>query len=199
MSASSPTRERILDAAVELFSEQGFRGTSITQIETAAGLAPGAGGIYHHFRTKESLLEEAVARQLDRAAALRDIGRIMVGLGDLRVELTLLARYLLSEIDNERAVLRILATESRNRPDLLGRARELLLDRTYARVGAWLQAQTGLDQARAEAVTAVGVGALLAHRLVPLLFGAASLQVADDDFIPAWVAMILCATEEKPC
>ncbi|MGH8967612.1 MAG: TetR/AcrR family transcriptional regulator, partial [Actinomycetes bacterium] len=62
------TRDRIIDAAMELFSEHGYRGTSITQIEQAVGLSPGAGGIYHHFPSKEALLTAGVERQLSRLA-----------------------------------------------------------------------------------------------------------------------------------
>ena len=36
----APTRDRILDAAVELFGRQGYHGTSVGEIEEAAGLTP---------------------------------------------------------------------------------------------------------------------------------------------------------------
>ncbi|MGH3521781.1 MAG: TetR family transcriptional regulator, partial [Mycobacterium sp.] len=74
------TRDRIIDAAMELFSEHGYRATSITRIEQAAGLSPGAGGIYHHFPSKEALLTAGVERQLSRLAALRDIRRLFADL-----------------------------------------------------------------------------------------------------------------------
>jgi AcrR family transcriptional regulator len=35
---SQPTRERILDAAMSLFGERGYRGTTVGAIEQAAGL-----------------------------------------------------------------------------------------------------------------------------------------------------------------
>ena len=42
-SRRAPTRERILAAALELFAERGYRGTSIGEIEAAAGLSPRSG------------------------------------------------------------------------------------------------------------------------------------------------------------
>src|ERR1700677_4160546 len=60
---SSTTRERIVDQAMRLFSENGYSGTSIAKIEAAAGLTPGAGGIYHHFKSKEALLAAGIERQ----------------------------------------------------------------------------------------------------------------------------------------
>jgi len=43
---SSTTRDRIIDEAMRLFSQHGYAATSIVKIEAAAGLTPGAGGIY---------------------------------------------------------------------------------------------------------------------------------------------------------
>ncbi|HVU93164.1 MAG TPA: helix-turn-helix domain-containing protein, partial [Jatrophihabitans sp.] len=47
-------RERVLDAAVELFADQGYDGTSVAQVIGRAGVAKG--GFYHHFASKEQLL-----------------------------------------------------------------------------------------------------------------------------------------------
>ena len=90
----SPTRERLVTEAMRLFGEQGYQATSVAQIEAAAGLAPGSGALYHHFKSKEALLE-AIDRQLDRRRAMRDIRALFAGLRDLRSELTMLGRYLL--------------------------------------------------------------------------------------------------------
>ena len=53
-------RDRVLAAAMRLFAEHGFAATTITQIEQAAGLSQGAGGIYRHFPSKVAIhrLEE---------------------------------------------------------------------------------------------------------------------------------------------
>ena len=63
------TRERILDVAFELFAEVGFAGTTVTAIEERAGLTPGSGGFYRHFRSKEDLLPKAIEREVDRCMA----------------------------------------------------------------------------------------------------------------------------------
>jgi AcrR family transcriptional regulator len=42
----------ILQAALQLFSKQGYRGTSIREIAAAAGLS--TGNVYHHFPIKEA-------------------------------------------------------------------------------------------------------------------------------------------------
>lgn len=59
-------RDRVLDAAVELFAKQGYDGTSVAQVIAQAGVAKG--GFYHHFASKQALLYEVygdlIARQL---------------------------------------------------------------------------------------------------------------------------------------
>ena len=113
---TTSTRDRLIDEAMRLFGEQGYRATSVAQIEAAAGLAPGSGGLYHHFRSKEMLLEAGIDRQLDRMNALHDIRQIFEGLTDLRSELTVLGRYTLGVIDEETQLLRIISSELRDRP-----------------------------------------------------------------------------------
>ena len=50
---SERSRGVILDAALRLFSKQGYRGTSIREIAEEAGLS--TGNVYHHFPDKEAL------------------------------------------------------------------------------------------------------------------------------------------------
>lgn len=57
------TRERIVDAAVRLFLERGYVGTTVTAIAAEAGVAPAT--VYQAFGTKHAVL----ARALDIAIA----------------------------------------------------------------------------------------------------------------------------------
>lgn len=65
-------RDRVLDAAVELFAERGYDATSVAEVVARAGVAKG--GFYHHFPSKEALLYEVygdlITRQL---AAMEEI------------------------------------------------------------------------------------------------------------------------------
>ena len=55
------TRTRILDAALEGFSERGYAGTSIRQIARAAGIRESA--IYNHFSGKRSIFDALFAEE----------------------------------------------------------------------------------------------------------------------------------------
>lgn len=46
---------RILEAALQLFSHQGYRGTSVREIAEAAGVS--TGNVYHHFPDKEQIFK----------------------------------------------------------------------------------------------------------------------------------------------
>ena len=52
--ASANTRERILDVALDLFTEQGFDGTSLRQIAEQLGVTKAA--LYYHFTSKDDIL-----------------------------------------------------------------------------------------------------------------------------------------------
>ena len=65
---SERSRRLVLDAALRLFSHQGFRGTSVREIAETAGVS--IGNVYHHFPDKETvfrtLLDEYWATLEDR-------------------------------------------------------------------------------------------------------------------------------------
>lgn len=187
---TTSTRDRIIDAAMELFGRNGYKGTSVVQIEKAAGLTPGAGGIYHHFRNKEALLSAGIERQLGRVSALRDLRHVFAGVGDLRTELTLTARYALAELDNETELLRIVASEARAHPELVGDAVQQLIGATYTGFAGWLHDSTGLTPEKAAAVAAIGLGALLSSRLLPILLDSDPTGVPDETLVNTWVEMM---------
>ena len=58
--------DRIVNEAMRLFSQHGYAAAGIAKIEAAAGLTPGAGGLYHHFDSKEAVLAAGIERQLAR-------------------------------------------------------------------------------------------------------------------------------------
>jgi AcrR family transcriptional regulator len=49
------TRQKILDAALLLFVEKGYEKATMRQIATQVGMAPGS--LYHHFPTKEHIVQ----------------------------------------------------------------------------------------------------------------------------------------------
>ena len=72
------TKDRILDAALTLFAENGYNGTSVEQIAKAVGIK--APSLYKHYKGKEdilnSLIDSAEVRYEEMFGSERNIGKI---------------------------------------------------------------------------------------------------------------------------
>lgn len=84
------TKDRIMQAALKLFLEQGYQKTSIAGIETAAGLAPRAGAFYRHFDGKQALLMEIAKASVSETPEDFGLDRL-ADFGDTRSELVAIA------------------------------------------------------------------------------------------------------------
>ena len=60
---TTDTRTRLIEAAIGLFTQHSFAGTSLQMIADELGLTKAA--IYHHFRTREQLLAAVIEPMLD--------------------------------------------------------------------------------------------------------------------------------------
>ncbi len=97
------SRERLLTAAMQLFAHQGFRQTTVGQIEQAAGFTARGGALYKHFTGKQAILEAAIERHVERISELRRTA-VTLPLGNDEAELALLLQLFLSELDEERLI-----------------------------------------------------------------------------------------------
>ena len=57
-------QNEILDAAAKLFTEKGYDNTSTGDILAAVGIARGT--LYHHFKSKEAIMDALIERQTER-------------------------------------------------------------------------------------------------------------------------------------
>ncbi len=84
------TKDRIMQAALELFVERGYQKTSIARIETGAGLVPRAGAFYRHFDSKQALLVEVAKSHVSETPEQFGLDRL-ADFGDTRSELVAIA------------------------------------------------------------------------------------------------------------
>ncbi len=56
------TKERILTAALEMFSQKGYEGTNIRELAASLGLVKS--GIYKHFESKEEIWDALLDRMI---------------------------------------------------------------------------------------------------------------------------------------
>lgn len=64
-----PTRDRILDAAEQLFAQKGFEGVSVRQIMTSAEADVSLA--YYHFKSKRDLFDEVMLRRAEHLNEIR--------------------------------------------------------------------------------------------------------------------------------
>jgi len=190
------TRDRLVAAGIRLFAERGFRDTTVGDIEAAAGLQPRRGALYHHFPTKQALLEAAVQTHLTVIeTGLGDLDELP-GL-DLRTEAMLMGRWFLAELDAERYLVRLLEQDGDRVPRIRDLVRERIIDAGHQRVEALIRRRFG-DRAATvdtEALAALVIGALANHRRVSWTYGAPPLGIDDDRLLSTWVDTLVSLVE----
>lgn len=182
-----PTRDILIDAALELFAAGGFQGTTVRTIEQAAGLTPGAGGLYRHFKSKEDLLVAAVQRYTGEIAAFAERTPELLDLGDVRAELRLAAKILRRFNERNQSLLRVLHTEGRRLPRTARRAFETAWGDAYTIYARWLGARLGPGTKVDVEATAIQLfGALTQFQSQADIFKQPPLGVERDRFVEAW-------------
>src|SRR5581483_9606994 len=152
--------------------------------------------LYHHFRSKEELLEAGIDRQLDRRHAMRDIRNLFAGLGDLQSELTMLGRYLLMVLDDETQLLQIASRVPAELSQRLHTAYAALFDGLYTELADWLRGWVpAIAEDEATALSAVAVNALLGKRATSTFFHPPKSDLSDEGYLAQWTATLSARIE----
>jgi len=181
-----------------LFAERGYKATTVGAIESAAGLAPRSGALYQHFKGKQQLLESAVDREL---AGMDELAHAieMFPLGDLRAEVTMLARWNLASLERRAGLTRFVRREVDLLPKRLRtKLYERLVARPYAEIVAWLDArfrEAGIDPPDLDALTLILIESMGAYKELHRVFGQVPADVDDERFIAAWVDAALAIAQ----
>jgi hypothetical protein len=106
----------------------------------------------------------------------------------------LIARYILTELDSESDLLRILASDARNRPQLLTSAVEQLVSSTFDGFSTWIgeRARRPVPDEQATAIATIGLGSLLCTRLLRDVL-AIPTRLDDEALLESWVGLMLAA------
>jgi len=188
-----PTRQRILTEAMRLFGEQGYAATTIAQIEKAAGLSPGSGSLYRHFRSKYALLTEGVQQQIASGQQLLSLLDDQTALAHLppRERLAVLARAGLDRLEQERDLNRLLLRDLDRFPDLAAKMRDEDIQRMYHAATQWLAAQADPKGPKRDwpALAAVLAGAVSIYWLLCDVFGQHPAGIDQDRYVAALVEL----------
>jgi AcrR family transcriptional regulator len=200
---ANTTRGRILTEAMRLFGEKGYEATTIAEIEAAAGLTPGSGGLYRHFRSKADVLTAGVLQQVrtvaDLVATVHDPE--LLRQRPLPERLAILADAGFRRLDAKRDLNRILHRRDLVAfPDLLAALRDEDLRRVFQSVTHWFEAEAGEEAPSRDwqAIAAVLVGAIAHYWLLRDAIGGHPDGVDERRYRAAWVemALLLLAKQE---
>jgi AcrR family transcriptional regulator len=198
-STTESTRDRLVSAAMRLFAERGYAGTTVGEIEAAAGLAPRSGALYQYFKGKRELLDAAIERHaadLDQMQGAIDL----LPLGDLRAELTLMARWNLQDLRRRSDLHRFLRKEGDNFPDLVAKIYEQIGRRPLQRTADFLRERfraAGVPEPDTEALVVVMVQTMSAYLIHIDVYGTPPLDVDEERFVAAWVDICIAYARER--
>ena len=165
--------DEVLDAALDLFIENGFAATRVDDIAKRAGLSKGA--VYLYFPSKEAIIEALVRRALvpvaSNAAAFVESFE-----GDPRIAITTVMTMLAGAVANPRflAIPKLVVREVVNFPELAAMYRRELLDRALPVMEGLIR--RGIDNGYLRPVDPAltirsVVGAFMAHLVLAEVFG----------------------------
>ena len=164
------SREKILDAAVELISERGYSATSVDALCRRAGIVKTA--LYWHFGSKEGLL----AAVIDRVATawIEEIQKSVYQVGEPTERFARALRGMRVIVEERPQLLRLLLAV------LLERAEGD--DETRAALQrAFVRARKAIVEAIESTTPGVRDPELIAHTIVSLMQGALLLRLADPE------------------
>lgn len=187
-----------MTAAMDLFGRQGYHATTIAQIEAAAGLSAGAGGLYRHFRSKRAVLEEGLDRQATAGRQLLSYLAEAPEPAGRRERFLAVARAGLARLEQERDVNRLLLRDLASFPDLLDRVREQELRRVHLAVTAFLRAELP-DEPDPEALAAVVMAAVSHYWIMADVYGGRHPHEIDTErFLRTLVRLVVPEEQDEP-
>jgi AcrR family transcriptional regulator len=175
--ARGTARERLLDAAVQVFTERGYRAASVEDIAAAAGVTKGA--VYWNFEGKEDLFFALIDERVDRRA--RELMGVTEQAPREAATAPLISRGITSIVEEQQALIL-----------LLGEYWSLAVRDEKLRVG-YVERQRALRDSLARALEArhrtTGVpltvpGGALATGIIALATGLAQERIADPEAVP---------------
>jgi len=188
------TRDRILDAALKLFSQKGYLGAPTREIAREARVAEVT--LFRHFPAKEALFKEVI-RRYSFLPALRSI---LPGLEDAGYEEALLAiaRRFLATLDERRDLIRIMLAERSHYPSQVKGIFRGILEEAFRMLSDYfrqLQARGVLRDFDPDAAAKAFLGAFFAYvHFLGFFFETAENRRHNDRFAVEFVSLFIQGT-----
>jgi AcrR family transcriptional regulator len=130
--AAAEKRQRILDAAVTVFANQGFAAGRISDIADEAGVAHGL--VYHYFESKEAILDELFTQRW--SLLLAQIGEIGRREMPARDKLERVAQFIVESYRYDPELMRVIIVEVTRAVNTFGRTHLAEIREAYEMIAA---------------------------------------------------------------
>ena len=187
------TEVRIVEAAVQLFSRQGYKGTSTREIAQLAGLNEAT--VFRYFARKTDLFWAAAESRLNRLKLSRELQNGMATDLDPEVVLPMLVNFVVKEISEDSELMRLLYVAAFEFPGSERMFRDHL-GPIFDSVNAYFSrcAARGVISDLEPTFATLGLaGAVSAHRNLHQLFTGRDLPPDGGAFAPAYAQFWLNA------
>ena len=186
--AAHPTRGILINTALDLFAAEGVRATTVRKIEEAAGLSPGAGGMYRHFKSKDELLLAAVDAYFEEVLTFADTLPATLELNDLRAELREAASTFREFNERHDALVRVMLLDGLDLPERARARMEDAWGQGYGLYANWLRRHLGAHtDVDIEATSIQLFGSLANFHAQYKTFSRAPMNIDNDRFVDSWV------------
>ncbi|MEW5744654.1 MAG: TetR/AcrR family transcriptional regulator [Nitrospirota bacterium] len=128
-----PTRDKILETALKLFSREGYLGATTREIAREAGIAEVT--LFRHFSSKEELFEEVITAY----SFLPALKGILPEVRDMAYDkaLTVIARRFLETLDQRKDLIRIMHAEMQRYPEKIQTVYHTFVDEVFKALASY--------------------------------------------------------------
>ncbi|NDU76938.1 TetR family transcriptional regulator [Actinomadura sp. DSM 109109] len=180
--------------SLRLFADRGYAATSVAEIEAAAGLSPGAGGLYRHFRSKEEVLASAIREHIERTR--RQISDVLTQATafeerPLETRLRMTCQAGLAKMREEQDLIRVLFRDLDQFPHLVAEMREGIVNPLYDGIATWLAAQPEFEGSDEDwpAVASILGGAVVNYWLANEAMYEPPTRIEEKRFVESWARL----------
>lgn len=186
------TRSQLIEGALRLFARDGFRSTSIADIEAEAGLAPGSGGMYRHFPSKKALFESAVEWAEATAYAPAGLDDRLLNLKDPLEALRAAAESALTATRRSSDFHIAILKAGPDSPITIDEVGKRLVRPSYRQFAQWLELFADAGAFRKvdyDSYAAAALGSVVWFHFATVMTGSSPSGVDEDRFIDTWASL----------
>lgn len=183
-------RNQIIEAALDLFASQGFASTTVAEIEAAAGLAAGSGGLYRHFASKRAVFAAAVDWADEHVYAAAELDARLLDIDRPHDALRAAGETALVAVRKAAPFHLAVLRAGRDAPIEPAQLADRLVLRSYRQFAMWIRTFAAAGVFRrvdAEAYAATALGSIVWFHFAEVFTGTTPGAIDDDRFLDGWV------------